>query len=270
MANLTSTFQGKWAFIGEGDLTAGDVRRLSGAGFHGVILSIEWQADKGEDDRSRKSLAALSEDVSQAWAAGLRVAIWAWLESGPPCASNLDERLAQIAPLWSTEPPDFVCLNLEFAGGWDEGRPAAEAEQLAAVQEVLDARLPGCPLAVTSHGFAPRFSWNRLRVAAVMPQCYDSARGQAKPGFIGRCLATYAREFPQALAFPVLGANSTAPARMLVLGAEAVASGAPAFAYWSGIGLRNAAKLSATRKIVPKPPSIPPLAKSAETDGAVS
>lgn len=267
MSKVTDTFRGRWAFAGEGDLLIGDVRRLSSAGFHGVILAIEWQADDGQDDRTRKSLAALREDVRQVRAAGMRVAIWAWLESGPPCAANLDERLAEISSLWTPEeggPPDFVCLNLEFGGDWDEGRPAAQAEQLAAVQAVLDARLPGCPLAVTSHGFAPRFSWNRLRVDAVMPQCYDPAGGPAKRGFIGRCLATYAREFPQALAFPVLGVNSTAASRMAKLGAEAVTSGAPAFAYWSAIGLRALDKLGTAAKINPAPPP-----KSAEQDGAV-
>lgn len=246
-------FHGTWAFVGAGRLSAKDIAGLASAELAGVIVQIEWQEPGGAPGIGERSAAGLRAELAEIRAAGLRVAAWCWLTPGYACAANLAARLEALVPAWADGAPDFLCLDLELDGGWSEGRPADQATMLAGVGAVLTTALPGVPLAVTSHGHAPRLSWSALPVRAVMPQCYDPSKGPAKPGFVGRCLRTWAREFPQARAFPALGVNRTEPARIRALGAEALGRApgrAPAaIAYWSAIGLRHAGKRAAVRSV---------------------
>lgn len=224
-----SVWAGKWVFIAKHDPRPGDPAALARAGFRGVWVQIEWQADDGTPGRSRSpaEVRRIADDFSRA---GLLVGWWGWVApaGAPAWQRRLDELASAGVPV-----PCALVIDAEPDSGWrGESAERAAASYGAVVHPA--------PLAVTSYGLLPPAIRGFTFAEVGLPQCYDQRSRRSAPGFVRRCVESWEQGLPSAGILPVLGSNSTAAPRMRQLAAEA-AEIQPAGVSWFALtGLRGA------------------------------
>ena len=225
-----SVWAGKWVFIAKHDPRPGDPAALARAGFRGVWVQIEWQADDGSPGRSRSpaEVRRIADDFSRA---GLLVGWWGWV--APAGAPAWQRRLNELASAGVPVPCALV-IDAEPDSGW---RGESAAERAAASYGAV---VHPAPLAVTSYGLLPPAIRGFTFAEVGLPQCYDQRSRRSAPGFVRRCVESWEQGLPSAGILPVLGSNSTAAPRMRQLAAEA-AEIQPAGVSWFALtGLRGA------------------------------
>ena len=225
-----SVWAGKWVFIAKHDPRPGDPAALARAGFRGVWVQIEWQADDGSPGRSRSpaEVRRIADDFSRA---GLLVGWWGWVApaGAPAWQRRLDELASAGVPV-----PCALVIDAEPDSGW---RGESAAERAAASYGAV---VHPAPLAVTSYGLLPPAIRGFTFAEVGLPQCYDQRSRRSAPGFVRRCVESWEQGLPSAGILPVLGSNSTAAPRMRQLAAEA-AEIQPAGVSWFALtGLRGA------------------------------
>ena len=225
-----SVWAGKWVFIAKHDPRPGDPAALARAGFRGVWVQIEWQADDGTPGRSRSpaEVRRIADDFSRA---GLLVGWWGWVApaGAPAWQRRLDELASAGVPV-----PCALVIDAEPDSGW---RGESAAERAAASYGAV---VHPAPLAVTSYGLLPPAIRGFTFAEVGLPQCYDQRSRRSAPGFVRRCVESWEQGLPSAGILPVLGSNSTAAPRMRQLAAEA-AEIQPAGVSWFALtGLRGA------------------------------
>ena len=225
-----SVWAGKWVFIAKHDPRPGDPAALARAGFRGVWVQIEWQADDGSPGRSRSpaEVRRIADDFSRA---GLLVGWWGWVApaGAPAWQRRLDELASAGVPV-----PCALVIDAEPDSGW---RGESAAERAAASYGAV---VHPAPLAVTSYGLLPPAIRGFTFAEVGLPQCYDQRSRRSAPGFVRRCVESWEQGLPSAGILPVLGSNSTAAPRMRQLAAEAADLQPAGVAWFALTGLRGA------------------------------
>lgn len=207
-----------------------------------------WGDEDGAVGASEVTRTAdeLSTEFARARARGVDPWLWAWVV--PARVDAYVARLARDIELLGEAAPVGVILNLELAepqGPRGQGRSAWTTGSFVAAERLMIGVRGAWPgeVWVTTHGLrVARQPWPALRLAdGVLPQAYNPSCSY-DAGFVERCLASYADDFPAPeRRVPLLGANSTPAGCMRRYAAETAGCGATAAGWWAWTGLAASA-----------------------------
>lgn len=242
------TITGKGAFV-TGSTRTVDWDLFAACGLTWAALQHAWtwgdvdgHVRGGAGGELTRDADALATEFARARARGVDPWIWAWVV--PSRVAAYVDRLRADLELLGEAAPCGVVLNLELAepagprGGhrpaWTTGSFVAAERLMIGVRSVWAGEVW-----ITTHGLrVARQPWSAFAAAdGVLPQAYNPS-GSYDDGFVGRCLASYADDFPDPAArVPLLGANSTPATVMRRFAAEAAGAGARGAAWWAWTGL---------------------------------
>ncbi len=209
-----------------------------------------------------RSVDELVLESARARARGVHPWWWAWVV--PSRVEAWVEQVAADLRAAGEAAPVGLVLNLELAepkGGRGSGRPAWTTGSGEAAKLLLDGVRTAWPgeVWVTTHGIrVARQPWEYLGLLdGVMPQAYNASCSY-DGGFVSRCLASYAGDFPDpSHRAPLLGANSTPAPCMRRYATESAEAGSAAVGWWAWTGLAaSPAKRAVVRELQVARPAI--------------